>query len=657
MDHQNIVELVSEFERRIESLAFNDIITHSLQFAAERLELGRVSVALVVPENEGFLMYDATVEIRGIESGRRIPFESASLAVTVRENRSVYREDIRQWAPQNDVDNALIARGFLSTLSIPLHAGGRTIGTLNFASNQVNGIDVSTRQVLELIAPRLALAIEIGKAVESATVNEARLRDIFDSIGEGIAVVDLKTRQIASANPAFCSLIGIPKERPVRCSIDDLHYPEDLEKVLAIFGSMAQGECEHVLDVPYRRGDGTKIALDISARTLAFANKPCVVGVFRDSVQRRKREAEQIQLQKLESIQTLAGGLAHDINNLLTGLVGNVSLVQEIIEPTDEAQSLLDEAQAAARRIATLTRQLITFSKGGAPVRRTTNMIEVLKQALQESSRAVNVTFEMEVPTAELFVFGDSGLLIQVFQNIFRNSIEAMPNGGKIVVRLERQLCNDRDDVCIDVCDEGVGIPSDQLDKVFLPFFTTKNRGSGLGLAVAYSVLINHGGKINVSSNLGQGTTVRVVLPLASNTSDRPISVLEHSSTGERVLVMDDESAVLQIVSRALTKAGYEPTSTISGDEAVVAYRSALEQGRPYGITILDLTVRGGMGGKEAAEKILAVNPSARLIVSSGYSDDSTLANFRSHGFCAVLPKPYSVVQLIDVVTEVLSHR
>jgi PAS domain S-box-containing protein len=657
MDHQNIVELVSEFERRIESLAFNDIITHSLQFSAERLELGRVSVALVIPENEGFLMYDATVEICGIDSGRRIPFESASLAVAVRENRSVYREDIRQWTPQNDVDNALIARGFLSTLSIPLHAGGRTIGTLNFASNQVNGIDVSTRQVLELIAPRLALAIEIGKAVENATANEARLRDIFDSIGEGIAVVDLKTRQIASTNPAFCSLVGMRNERPIKCSIDDLHYPEDLEKVLAIFGSMAQGECEHVFDVPYRRGDGSKIALDISARTLTFANKPCVVGVFRDSEQRRKREAEQIQLQKLESIQTLAGGLAHDINNLLTGLVGNVSLVQEIIEPTDEAQSLLDEAQAAARRIATLTRQLITFSKGGAPVRRTTNMIEVLKQALKEFSRTVNVTFEMEVPTTELFVFGDFGLLIQVFQNIFRNSIEAMPNGGKIVVKLERQLRNDRDDVCIEVCDEGVGIPSDQLDKVFLPFFTTKNRGSGLGLAVAYSVLINHGGKINVSSNVGQGTTVRVVLPLASNISDRPISVLEHSSTGERILVMDDESTVLQIVSRTLTKAGFVPTPTTSGDEAVDAYRSALAQGRPYGITILDLTVRGGMGGKEAAEKILSVNPSARLIVSSGYSDDSTLANFRSHGFCAVLPKPYNFAQLIDVVTEVLSHR
>jgi CheY-like chemotaxis protein/anti-sigma regulatory factor (Ser/Thr protein kinase) len=326
-----------------------------------------------------------------------------------------------------------------------------------------------------------------------------------------------------------------------------------------------------------------------------------------------------------------------------------------------EARPLLDEAQRAATRATALTRRLLTFAKGGTPLRRCMNIVQVVRDSANLATSGSNVSCQFDLPDQALAVMADEGQLAQVFQNLVRNGVEAMPGGGTVRVQLSRQTGSDGDEICIAVSDQGPGIAPELLDKIFLPFFSTKERGSGLGLAVAYSIIQNHGGRIQVSSALGVGTTFRVSLPAMGNGQDGASpSRAKPQGTG-RILVMDDEAAVLRLAERALRDAGYATKVVGNGSDAVEVYRKLFADGQRFDAVVLDLTVRGGMGGKEAAERILALDPAAHLMVSSGYSEDSVMAEYRRHGFSAVLPKPYTAQQLCDAVhgmiTETGQHR
>ena len=650
------LELVAEFDRYISQLSFGEIVKGALAFATEHLVHGRASVALLLPNNEGFRLFDAKVDVKGMESGKVIPFESASLAETVRRSRAIYRPDIRLWPTKNVVDEALLAGGFVASLSIPLVVGGRCIGTLNFAVKQVDGIVASVRHLVQLIAPRLAFALEMGKANEAFAESEARFRDVFDTVADGIVVADISNRRLVMVNSAICAMIGRNREELMECRINDIHPIDSLEETVKTFEAMVRGEIEHALQIPVLRADGSQLLADVTARKTVIDGKHCVVGVFRDATTRRACEAEQLQLQKLESIRTLAAGLAHDFNNLLTGLVGNVSLAQELLEPSHEVRELLDLAQEAATRATALTRQLLTFAKGGAPVRGKADLAQILRRVVQEASGQSGATFELLVSTEDCVVLGDEGQLFQVFHNLIRNAAEAMPTGGKVLVGVLRCFIHGREELCVEVRDEGPGIPADQLPKIFLPFFTTKDRGSGLGLAVAYSIVQNHNGAIEADSKPGLGTTFRVTLPLLVDRADSKKTMpISPSPAAARILVMDDEAIVRQVAARALGRTGFQVLTAINGTEAVAAYADAVAQGSRIDAVILDLTVRDGMGGKEAAMRIQALDPTARLIVSSGYSDDAIMSDYRSHGFCAVLPKPYSASQLCEMVSIALA--
>jgi len=224
-------------------------------------------------------------------------------------------------------------------------------------------------------------------------------------------------------------------------------------------------------------------------------------------------------------------------------------------------------------------------------------------------------------------------------------------------VRVSRQKSKGADEVCVEVSDHGPGIAPAAIEKIFTPFFTTKDKGSGLGLAVALSIVQNHGGRIQVSSKLGVGTTFRVSLPALKGPKAVPSPSPEGQGASGRVLIMDDEAMVVRVAVRVLQNGGYQTQSAAHGEAAVAAYREALTRGQRFDVVILDLTVPGGMGGREAAARILAVDPTARLMVSSGYSEDAVMAEFRRHGFCAVLPKPYNAKQLCDAVQAVLQEE
>jgi PAS domain S-box-containing protein len=511
------------------------------------------------------------------------------------------------------------------------------------------------------VAPRLAYALVMGIALDDLAESEARFRDVFDTVGDGIVVADVSNRKLVMVNLAMYALLGRQPGELQGLTINHIHPRDRIDEVIQVFESMVRGGRDHALEIPILRADGTVFLADVSARSTVISNKRCVVGVFRDATERRQREDEQLHIQKLESIRTLAAGIAHDFNNLLTGLIGNVSLAQMSLTSSHEARSLLDEAQRAASRATALTRQLLTFAKGGAPLRRRMNLGQVVRDSANLAISGTNVSCQFDLPEEDLAAMADEGQLAQVFQNLVRNAAESMPQGGTVRVKLSQQAGSDGDEISVEVTDQGPGIAPELLDKIFLPFFSTKERGSGLGLAVAYSIIQKHGGRIQVSSALGVGTTFRVSLPaLGSWQSSSSLPRAKHQETG-RVLVMDDEAAVLRLAERALQDAGYATKMAANGSDAVEIYRKVFAEGQRFDAVVLDLTVRGGMGGKEAAERILAIDPAARLMVSSGYSENAVMAEYRRHGFSAVLPKPYTAQQLCDAVhgmiTETGQHR
>jgi PAS domain S-box-containing protein len=389
-----------------------------------------------------------------------------------------------------------------------------------------------------------------------------------------------------------------------------------------------------------------------------------VVLVFRDVTLRRRMEEELQRAHKLESVGLLAGGIAHDFNNLLTGIWGSVSLARSDVPADGEANTWLAEAEKGVMRARDLTQQLLTFSKGGAPIRRTARIGDLIADSARFSLRGSNVRCEVSIPDDLWSVEVDESQMSQVISNLVINADEAMPAGGRIRVSA-RNLPNGAAlppslpagrYIEVAVEDEGIGIAPEHLARVFDPYFTTKKKGSGLGLAICFGILQKHEGLITVDSELGKGSTFRIHLPASTKAPTPRVDDEPHPLSGRgRALVMDDDPSIRDVSSMMLSRLGYEVQTAADGAEAVEAYLRAMESGRPFTFAIMDLTVPGGMGGLEAARAVLAIDPDARLIVSSGYSNDPIMSEYRDHGFRGVIPKPYEPALLGRTVQDALS--
>ena len=375
---------------------------------------------------------------------------------------------------------------------------------------------------------------------------------------------------------------------------------------------------------------------------------------------------ERFKLEKLESLGVLAGGIAHDFNNLLMGIMGNISLARETVPVGHEARQLLDEAEQASIRATSLTRQLLTFAKGGNPVKARAAIGDVVNECVTFALRGSNVKAETRIPKDLWAAEIDRGQVAQAIHNIVINAIQAMPQGGTLHTTCENLSMTggipgglkDGRYVRVSIRDEGTGIPREYLPRIFDPYFTTKQRGSGLGLAMVHAVINKHGGTIEVESELGKGSTFHVLLPALDapvpppTAAERPVSI-----AGARGLVMDDDLSVRNLLADYLNRLGCQPAVTATGAEAIAAYKEALEKGKPHDVVILDLTVPGGHGGKWVIGELLALDPAVKAVVSSGYSTDPVLANFREYGFRAILAKPYRLVDLSLILSAVLGAR
>ena len=352
----------------------------------------------------------------------------------------------------------------------------------------------------------------------------------------------------------------------------------------------------------------------------------------------------------------LAGGIAHDFNNFLTIVQGNIEVARKALHPQHAVQEMLDQAASTCRRAAFLSSRLLIFAKGGAPVRRVVSVAGLVMDAVQlaRAGAPISITIDLAEDLRNALV--DPGQIGQVLHNILLNARQAMPAGGIIDVRAENvETPGLEPRVRISIQDYGCGIPTGLLPRIFDPYFTTKTGGSGLGLATAYSIVARHNGQLSVKSDLGRGSVFTIELPasLESPAPEPPAASSTQSGTG-RILAMDDEEALRKLIVIVLSNLGYEVQTAADGAAAIALYESAKAEGRGFDAVVLDLTVGGGMGGIEAAAILKEMDPSARLIVSSGYSDTTAMSDFQRYGFDAVIPKPWTPAQMGEVLRRVL---
>lgn len=502
-------------------------------------------------------------------------------------------------------------------------------------------------------------------AQEALFAEKERLAVTLRSLGEGVITADTDGCVIL-VNRAAEQLTGWKHADAIGRPLNDIFPLVDSEtrrkKELPPSSTLRK-------TVTQSRGNTVLIGHDGIERLVAYTESPVndresrIIGVvlaFRDVTEQMRAQRELLKAEKLESIGVLAGGIAHDFNNLLTSMLGNMSLARRYIPEHDKAALRLQAAERAAARAQDLTRQLLTFTKGGGPIRHAMPIAQVVRESAFFPLSGSNVRCEFALPDDLWPVNADEGQISQVIHNLVLNADQAMPGGGRIRISAENCLLKPDNElgllpgryIRIIVSDTGIGIPKEHLSRIFDPYFTTKPTGSGLGLATCYAILRNHDGLISAMSEEGSGTTFTLYLPASQEAGD----CKDFNKDGEtflgsgRILVMDDEADLLETAEQLLGHLGFQVTTVQDGAAAFSAYQQANESGKPFRAVIMDITIPGGMGGQELIKKLLLYDTKVRAIISSGYSNDPLMTFYRESGFVGVLTKPYTLEQVATVM-------
>lgn len=419
------------------------------------------------------------------------------------------------------------------------------------------------------------------------------------------------------------------------------------------------------VEVRRQKKDGSPIDISISAAPLYDSTglASSLMSVVTDITLRRQMEEELLKSQKLESLGILAGGIAHDFNNILTVIVGYISLIRIKMKPGDPLSKLLEEAETASYQAKDLTQQLLTFAKGGTAIKRTIVVEQLVRDSVNFALRGSHVKCDFSFAEGLWPLEIDEGQMSQVFNNLVINACQAMPEGGKLRINAEnidigseeRLPLPEGKYVKINIEDEGTGVSDKHLQKIFDPYFTTKQKGSGLGLSIVHSIIRNHNGYVAVKSKLGVGTTFTIYLPVSAKQIDEnPLDEEEYFVAEGRVLLMDDEELIRNVAGDILKEFGYAVEVASDGAEAIRLYERAMKSPHPFDVVIMDLTVPGGMGGKEAIQKLREIAPEVKAIVSSGYSNDPVMTKFEEYGFKAVVTKPFKSSDLRRILHNVI---
>jgi PAS domain S-box-containing protein len=473
--------------------------------------------------------------------------------------------------------------------------------------------------------------------------------------------------QFLYASPNYREVLGYEPESLLGQSIFAKVHPADVPAVLNEFERAMRTLSVGKAIFRFLHADGEWRWFESTGNVFRTADSETHgVIVSRDITERRRIDEERLRASKLESVGLLAGGIAHDFNNVLTAILGNVSLAKLSLPMEGKVSSHLLDVEKACLRAKDLTQRLLTFAKGGAPVKKGTALADLVRESTRFALSGSNVRCEYVLPEGLWPVEVDEGQMSQVLHNLVINAHQAMPTGGCLTIAVENVEVGPRDGagslplcpgpyLMLRLTDEGIGIAPEHLSKVFDPYFTTKQEGSGLGLATAYSVVRNHEGYMTVESELGKGTTFYLYLPASPGLSLAKSPPPSTAWTGQgRILVMDDEELIRRLLDQTLRQLGYEVECVRDGTEAIERYRHAQVSGRPFDVVLMDLTIPGGMGGQEAVRRLHTLDPAVKAVVLSGYSNDPVMADYRRYGFSEQLAKPYTVQQLSETLHLVL---
>lgn len=501
------------------------------------------------------------------------------------------------------------------------------------------------------------------QAEQAIRESEQHYRALFEQANDAILLENEKS-EIVDCNLHAIKQFGYSREELLKMRDADLIVPE----YQPASGKIKYSELEYseptIFEPVILSKAGKKIIVEATITLLKRHTKKFYLLILRDLTERRKVEEEVQKSQKLESIGLLAGGIAHDFNNRLSVILGNAQLARMSLDKPGNIEKYLYNIEKGAMLATTLTQQLLTFSRGGEPVKRIHSLQDILRESIELSLSGSKTKCEFEMQDDLWAVEVDEGQIVQVINNLVINADQAMTKGGKLIVRavnipesrkMPHAALRTGNYVRVSIQDHGIGIPPENIDKIFDPYFSTKQKGSGLGLAVAYSIIKKHNGLIHAESRLGEGATFIFYLPALPDYelegSEREDELFQGKG---RILVMDDEEAVLSVLDNFLTVSGYEVELARNGEETIKLYQDAFTSGKPFRIVIMDLTVPGGMGGKETISKLLEIDPNVKAIVASGYSNDPVMANFKEHGFSGVLGKPFKMKELSRVLHEAL---
>jgi len=508
---------------------------------------------------------------------------------------------------------------------------------------------------------------ERKRAAKSIKENLRLRQQILDTIPSPIFYKGIDGRY-QGVNHSFLQFHGKTIEQVLGKTINEVFPKEIAEKYLWMDQDLFQHPGIQVYEFHSYDAQGQRREMLVHKAT--FLDKDGSIaglaGIMIDITEQKKAEEERLRFSKLESLSTLAGGIAHDFNNILTAILGNIGLAMLDGKIEDRVQERLARAEQACLRAQSLAQQLLTFAKGGAPIIKSISIAKLLKESPILALSGSKSRHEVSIPDDLWSVEADEAQINQVISNLLINADQAMPRGGIIKIKAENSLVETGSNLPISkgkyvkfvIADQGIGISPKNLDQIFDPYFSTKQKGNGLGLATAYSIIKNHSGHIQVESQLDVGATFHIYLPATDKgvPAAEPETVKPTMGQG-KVLVMDDEEMVREVLGGMLSRLGYEADFANDGSQAIEKFVQAKEANQAFDAVILDLTIPGGMGGKEAIQGLLKIDPQVKAIVSSGYSDDPIMADFRKYGVSEVIAKPYRVLELSKILQRVIPEK
>ncbi len=538
-------------------------------------------------------------------------------------------------------------------------------------SRRISGVVMVGTDVTDTVAATRALAAE-----------EELLKATIEAVGDAVIATDAGMK-IVLFNQAAEDLTGWPKNEALGKDLGEVVRFESVDKKggRVDVSGLARSSIEQSVPIDsgallrLERKDGTQVEVAAHYAPIKAGGDKAVGAVLsiRDVSEERRRDEERIRLEKLESLALMASGLSHDFNNMLTAILANLGLAKERAG-SGPVVEFIEEAEIAANQARDLTNQLASFARPTPKQLKAVDLRGVLTQATAFALAGKDVEHEVHIADNLWPVLGDENQLIQAFNNLLLNAQQAMPQGGCITIRAENLVVTEGEPkagaylgggkfVKVIIEDQGVGIPPENLEKVFDPYFTTKAGGTGLGLPTTYSIIKKHGGHMSIFSTVGEGTVVLVYLPAVDAAIQAPGGEPAEESSGteglpgKRVLVMDDEAGVRKVAKLALEGAGWEVEVAEDAIHAIEKFREALEKHRPFDVVVLDSMMRSGLDGSATLAELAKLDPSVKAVAISGLVDEATTEEFRRKGFSQVVAKPFSLDDLRSAVGRAVSEK